>query len=36
MAVEDKDKDKYYGEYTMKLTKELLIFNGDPNVEIGD
>jgi hypothetical protein len=36
MSVENKDKDKYYGEYAMKMHRELLIFNGDPSVEVGD
>jgi hypothetical protein len=34
--VENKDKDKYYGEYMMKMHRELLIFNGDPNVEVNE
>lgn len=36
MSVENKDKDKYYGEYAMKMNRELLVFNGDPSVEINE
>jgi hypothetical protein len=36
MSVENKDKDKYYGEYAMKMNRELLVFNGDPSVEVNE
>ena len=36
MSVDNKEKDKYYGECQMKLVKEMNVFNGDPNAEIGD